>query len=399
MGANIGLALQNSYAALLVLRCVQSAGSSGTVALSNGVVSDFATRSERGRFIGLASLGSTLGPTLGPLIGGLLDHFLGWRAIFWFLVIYAGVMLVVILCFFPETCRNIVGNGSVPPQRWNYSLTSYLQLRKSQERGEAANTSTISTKHRASIISSLYIICTKEAFLLLFCTGLCYAGFYIVIANLAPELQSKYNYNSIQVGLCYIPMGAGSIAARLLSGKLIDSNFRRHARRLGVTINNAKQTNITAFPVEQARLAIAIPMAYIGCGLMVAYCWVFNLPDPPLPAVLVLLFFLILVLSSALQAISTLLIDCYPDSPSAATAASNLMRCGLGAGGVALLNPMQNALGFGWMGTLIAGIWLLFSICWWLCWFRGMRWREERRVRIERKEKLREKKKTELGGT
>ena len=38
IGANIGLALQNSYAALFVLRCLQSTGSSGTVALGNGVV-------------------------------------------------------------------------------------------------------------------------------------------------------------------------------------------------------------------------------------------------------------------------------------------------------------------------------------------------------------------------
>ena len=62
IAANIGLALQTNYAALLVLRCLQSCGSSGTVALSNGTVSDLATRAERGRYIGLAALGSSLGP-------------------------------------------------------------------------------------------------------------------------------------------------------------------------------------------------------------------------------------------------------------------------------------------------------------------------------------------------
>lgn len=43
IAANIGLSLQNSYAALMVLRCIQSAGSSGTVALSNGLVGDMIT--------------------------------------------------------------------------------------------------------------------------------------------------------------------------------------------------------------------------------------------------------------------------------------------------------------------------------------------------------------------
>ena len=52
-GANIGLALQNNYVALLVLRCLQSSGSSGTVALGNGVVADIASSGERGKFIGM----------------------------------------------------------------------------------------------------------------------------------------------------------------------------------------------------------------------------------------------------------------------------------------------------------------------------------------------------------
>lgn len=64
--ANTGLALQKNYIALLLLRCIQSSGSSGTISLSNGVVSDVSTRSQRGRYIGIAALGSNLGPTLGP---------------------------------------------------------------------------------------------------------------------------------------------------------------------------------------------------------------------------------------------------------------------------------------------------------------------------------------------
>jgi MFS family permease len=74
-----GLALQTNYLALLILRCVQSCGSSGTAVLSSAVVSDIATRQQRGSYISLPALGSSLSPVLGSLIGGLLDHFLGWR--------------------------------------------------------------------------------------------------------------------------------------------------------------------------------------------------------------------------------------------------------------------------------------------------------------------------------
>jgi MFS family permease len=105
----------------MLLRCLQSGGSSGTVALCNGVVSDVVTRSEREKYVGITALGGILGPTLGPLIGGLLIHFQGWRAVFWFLDVYGGVTLLTFALLIPETCRNVVGNGSVPSQRWSIS--------------------------------------------------------------------------------------------------------------------------------------------------------------------------------------------------------------------------------------------------------------------------------------
>ena len=55
IAANIGLALQHSYAALFVLRCVQSSGSSAMIALAYGVVADVASSSERGTYLGLAN--------------------------------------------------------------------------------------------------------------------------------------------------------------------------------------------------------------------------------------------------------------------------------------------------------------------------------------------------------
>ena len=63
MGANIGLALQNSYPDLLVLRCLQSSGSSGTIALGNGVVADIATSAERGTYIGLVMVSRHSSPS------------------------------------------------------------------------------------------------------------------------------------------------------------------------------------------------------------------------------------------------------------------------------------------------------------------------------------------------
>jgi MFS family permease len=101
--ANIGLALQNSYAALFVLRCFQSTGSSATIAMCSAVVADVSTPAERGKYMGFTLAGSLLGPAIGPVIGGVLAQFLGWRAIFWFLMIMGSAFMVVFAIFFPET--------------------------------------------------------------------------------------------------------------------------------------------------------------------------------------------------------------------------------------------------------------------------------------------------------
>jgi MFS family permease len=69
LGANIGLALQRNYAALLVLRMLQSGGSSGTIALVYAVVADIAPSSERGKWMGIVGSGITIGPAVGPVIG------------------------------------------------------------------------------------------------------------------------------------------------------------------------------------------------------------------------------------------------------------------------------------------------------------------------------------------
>ncbi|TKA44796.1 hypothetical protein B0A55_13079, partial [Friedmanniomyces simplex] len=89
IGACIGIACCDSYAALLVLRCLQSSGSSGTIALASGVVADIATSAERGVWMGWATSGPMVAPAIAPVLGGIFAQFLGWRWIFWFLVILA----------------------------------------------------------------------------------------------------------------------------------------------------------------------------------------------------------------------------------------------------------------------------------------------------------------------
>jgi MFS family permease len=52
-------------------------------------------------FMSLFQVGTLFGPLFGPLLGGIFAQTLGWRAIFWFLVIATAVVLIpLILCVY-----------------------------------------------------------------------------------------------------------------------------------------------------------------------------------------------------------------------------------------------------------------------------------------------------------
>ena len=80
--ANLGLALQNSFSALMGLRLLQSAGSSGTIDLLVALVGDTVVPAERGVYMAWAGLGDILGPSISPIAGGLIAQRLAWHWIF-----------------------------------------------------------------------------------------------------------------------------------------------------------------------------------------------------------------------------------------------------------------------------------------------------------------------------
>jgi hypothetical protein len=191
----------------------------------------------------------------------------------------------------------------------------------------------------------------RESFLLLYFGGLVYAGSYMISVGLPQQLSSTYNYDSLQVSLCYIPIALGSIIIRPVIGRLIDANYYRHARKLGVKLVKNQQQEIDGFPIEWARLQIALPLVYLACAAIFSYSWVIGMRHPPLPAILVLLFIYGTLLAGTFQVVTRLNIDVNPRSPAAASAAFQLVRCLIDAGGVALVTPLLNSLGFGWTGT------------------------------------------------
>jgi len=384
LGANIGLALQNSYPALFLLRCLQSSGSSGTVALANAVVADLVTSAERGSYIGYASVGALVGPAFGPVIGGLLCQYLGWRSVFWFLTIYAGFLVVIFATILPETCRKVVGNGSIPPQKWNVSLLTYINLRSQRKACSADAQQMLAYKPRINPLNSVRILFDKESGLILLYSGIIFSGYYMVITGMPSLLQQHYGFNTLQIGLCYIPSGVGSLTAAFLIGRLQDWNFRRLAKKQGMVIDKRKQQDLSNFPIELSRLQVTLPLVAISGIVIIGFGWVMEC-NTSLAGPLIFLLISTFCLSGAFNGLSTLIVDLNRASAGTATAAMNLARCLMGAGAVAAVIPLLEKIGIGWTSVVIAGTWAFFSPILFMVIKFGPKWRKEKRIREEKR--------------
>lgn len=387
--ANIGLGIQNDYAALLVLRCLQSAGSSGTVALANAVVCDIVTSQERGTYVSYMSIATQAGPSLGPIIGGLLGQYLGWHSVFWFLLICVGVVSVPVALFFPETCRSVVDDGSVPPPKWSRCYTNIqMEKRLKAEGRHVLKRDELARKEGLRLpnpLEAVKIVFTKEAGFVLGYIGIVFCGYYATTAMIPSLFTAVYGFNEIQIALCYIPLGCGSLLAAVVRGKSIDSRYKVHAKRLGMSLEFNRRVDLSNFPIERARLEVAIPTVALGSACIIGFGWMVqykvNLSGP-----LIFLFAIGFSTSATVNTVSVLLVDIYPGKAGTATAANNLVRCWLGAGATSGVVPLINKIGIGWTTTFFGLILVVLSPILWYVMENGPKWRRAAKEREDQQE-------------
>jgi multidrug resistance protein len=232
--ANLGLALQNAYPALLVLRMLQSFGCSAAIAIGFGVASDVAVPAERGRMLGPASIAMNLGTCLGPLLGGLLAKNAGWRWIFWALLIVGASFLLILTALLPETARSVVGNGEIEAPCWNQPLLPRANFKPEQSTRHSLNSlnhSSEGLKTRdlwidANPFKSLRLLLHQDTGLVVWSSAIVYAAYYVIQASMPQILEKKYGFNEQQVGLSYLAMGGGVVIGGYANGTVFLSLLR-----------------------------------------------------------------------------------------------------------------------------------------------------------------------------
>ena len=183
----------------------------------------------------------------------------------------------------------------------------------------------------------------------------------------------------------------GSAVGSIVGGKVLDYNYKRTARRIGVTPDRKRGDDLRNFPIERARLeAIMIPNI-LGLIAIIGFGWIIE-ARTSLAAPLIDLFFAGMFMTGTTSMIGAMLVDLYPQSPATAMAALNLTRCSMSAAGTAVVQHIVDAMGAGWCFTLlglmgIVSTPLLLVVMKW-----GPKWREERFQRVQRMKKEGEEK-------
>lgn len=317
LAANIGLALAPTYASVLVLRCLQSIGSSSTSVLCNAVVADIITSAERGQYFAFTMIPMALGPSVGPTLGGVISQYLGWRAVFWCLTIYAAVVSITMSIFFPETCRSIVGDGSVMPAKFHRSGVQWLRLYQAKRDGSSdtimkGNENTLEATKKTSILRSItatiVLLFKKESGLVLWSNGFGYITFYCIPTAMPFLLRDNYALTEGQLGLMYLPLAAGVILTALVSGRLFTWNYKRHAKKSNQSTDKDIQVDLSKFPMERSRLEIGAPLILLAGVCTMAWGWAMHVKGH-IAIICVLNFLVGMGMSGSNNCLNLLLVD------------------------------------------------------------------------------------------
>ncbi|KAL1760967.1 major facilitator superfamily domain-containing protein [Schizophyllum commune] len=359
----VGLALTptSAYWLLMLLRCVQAAGSASTVALAAGVIVDIAEPAERGTFFALCNLGPQVGPALGPIMGGALTEGLGWRSMFWFLCICSGICAVVLALFLPETLRFIVDNGKYLPHPRSRPLIPLLG-RHYHPKLPPRDLSAVPFQNPLRILTNPDIL----ALLLAYATV--YALFYAVTTSISALFDDAYPFlTETTIGCVFLTIGSGMIVMTVVFGRILDADYGRWEKKV---LGDAARMRLISF---------AFP-TYIA--LCIGFGWCLeakvNIAGP-----LIFLFFIGAFVVMIMNMVQTLLADLMPRNGAAMTACNNLLRCVIAAALVSVIQLLLNALGPGLTYVLLGGVCtVLFIPCIWYVLRTGPMWREKRRTTL-----------------
>ncbi|EIW74247.1 MFS general substrate transporter [Coniophora puteana RWD-64-598 SS2] len=400
------VAISRSIGLVIGMRVLQGAGSSSVISIGAATLADIYEPHQRGTMMGIYYSAPLLGPSLGPIVGGALTQGLDWRAVFWFLCIWGGIIVFAFAFLFKDTFRkerspiyqNILKrrvkerketeakkarSGDVTPATARPSEEHVPGV--DEKAGRQVPTPKDLEAHRATsvVVSTevmkevkpsladvnpippyLRVLRRKNNLAILIPSGLLFAFSFSITYTCARTLADTYGYNALTTGLVLLAYGIGSMAGSVLGGRWSDRTLARLKAANG-------GTSYAEMRLESTKPAMLFfPPAVIG------YAWTCQ-ERVHISAVCVMLFlcgfFSIWIYSSTLAYI----VDANVGRSSSAVATNSSFRGLFAFVAAEVAVPLQNAIGDGGLYTLWAGLMLFAQGMILLVLYKGRKWREQ----------------------
>jgi MFS family permease len=323
---SIASALSVNIAMLIVFRVLSGGAAASVQAVGAGTVSDLWKPHERGAAMGVFYLGPLCGPGLAPIIGGALTEGFGWRSTLWFLVIFGGVLLFLILFCLPET----------------------LARPKAQPDAQTRTLSSVGKRLVTPILVLSYLR-HPAVLVCVYSSAVAFGSLYVVNISMSSAFaRAPYNFTTTEVGLTYLAPTLGYAAASILGGRWTDYIMAREARRANRLDSSGKPIFL---PEDRLKENIWLAVTLYPAG-MIWYGWSVDKDLHWAVACVAALFFGIggmLVFGS----VTTALTEFMPGRSSGGVALNNFMRSIFATVGVVIVQPLTDAVGTGWMCTII----------------------------------------------
>jgi len=88
---------------IIVLRFIQGAAAAFMIVPARAILNDIYEGDKLKKQFNYLTIAFAVGPIIAPFIGGYLQHYIGWKANFYFILIFAFVLLLVVLFILYET--------------------------------------------------------------------------------------------------------------------------------------------------------------------------------------------------------------------------------------------------------------------------------------------------------
>ncbi|PNS17712.1 hypothetical protein CAC42_3107 [Sphaceloma murrayae] len=334
IGFTIGCGLATNMTMLIIFRFFAGCFGVTPVAIGGGTIADLFPKEQRGKHMGLWALGPMLGPIVGPVGGGYLAAALGWRWIFWVIVMATGLLAMISVIFTSETFAPVLLARKTARLR---TLTSNHSLRSKMDNGLSASSVFWRAVQRPTYMFFRSPIVAAMSIYVSFVYGI----LYILFTTFTFVFVETYGWTPEKSGLVYIGLGIGTLLGLFILGSTSDRMCQYLARKKN---GGVLKPEYRLPPLMYGGVLVPIGLFVYGWATNYTLFW----PVPLAGTVLVGLGII-----QTFMCIQTYLVDSFGMHAASAIAANTVLRSVFAAFLPMAGLDMYDALGLGWGNSVL----------------------------------------------